>query len=276
MRVRIVVGAATDVGRVRDHNEDGYLVDDTLALVAVADGMGGHRGGEVASAVALDALRTAFAASRGIHDAMAVANRAVCERAATDAGLRGMGTTLTAGALDDQATLVIGHVGDSRAYLVRDGELTRLTTDHSVVEELMAVGELTEEEAGSDPRRSMITRALGLEPVVDVDLYPVELRPLDRVLLCSDGLTAMLRGPAIAAVLADEPDADAAARRLVDAANAAGGVDNTTALVIDVLDDDGSADRVTRAGIPSTSDPSRRRRFRLGSRRRADGASGQR
>src|SRR5581483_8240612 len=156
MSVRMVVGAATDVGRVRDHNEDGYVVDHGLRLVAVADGMGGHRGGEVASATALETLHASFAQHGGLRDAVVAANDAVLARAASDDTLRGMGTTLTAGVLGDDDTMIVGHVGDSRAYLLRDGELTRLTTDHSLVEELMAAGELTEEEAAADPRRSMI------------------------------------------------------------------------------------------------------------------------
>lgn len=237
MTIRLVIGEATDVGKVRDHNEDGYLVDEGLGLVAVADGMGGHRGGEVASATAIEALHASFADHGGLRDAVLAANDAVLERANADDALRGMGTTLTAGVLGDDDTLIVGHVGDSRGYLLRDGELSRITTDHSLVEELMAAGELTEEEAERDPRRSMITRALGLEADLVVDLYPVSLAPGDRVMLCSDGLTTMVSEATIADVLAGEDDPATAAQRLVDAANAAGGVDNTTVLVLDAVDD---------------------------------------
>lgn len=237
MTIRLVIGEATDVGKVRDHNEDGYLVDEGLGLVAVADGMGGHRGGEVASATAIEALHASFADHGGLRDAVLAANDAVLERANADDALRGMGTTLTAGVLGDDGTLLVGHVGDSRAYLLRDGELSRITTDHSLVEELMAAGELTEEEAERDPRRSMITRALGLEADLVVDLYPVSLAPGDRVMLCSDGLTTMVSEATIADVLAGEDDPATAAQRLVDAANAAGGVDNTTVLVLDAVDE---------------------------------------
>ncbi len=237
MTIRLVIGEATDVGKVRDHNEDGYLVDDGLGLVAVADGMGGHRGGEVASATAIEALHASFADHGGLRDAVLAANSAVLDRADGDESLRGMGTTLTAGVLGDDGTLLIGHVGDSRAYLLRDGELSRITTDHSLVEELVAAGELTVEEAERDPRRSMITRALGLDADLAVDLYPVILVPGDRVVICSDGLTTMVSETTIAEVLTKEADPATAAQRLVDAANAAGGIDNITVLVLDAAGD---------------------------------------
>ena len=237
MTLRLVVGAATDVGRVRDHNEDSYLVDGDLRLVAVADGMGGHLGGEVASATALETFHSRYTQGHDLRDAIVAANDAVFERSTGDDTVRGMGTTLTAAVLaDDGETLVFGHVGDSRAYLLRDGELRRITTDHSLVEELMQAGELTEEEAERDPRRSMITRAVGLEPDVDVDLYPLAVQVGDRLIFCSDGLTDMLREEQVAATAAAEPDPDRAAQELVDGANAAGGVDNITVIVVDVVD----------------------------------------
>jgi len=164
MSLKLVVGAATDVGRVRDHNEDAYLVDDHLGLIAVADGMGGHQAGEVASATALEALRAAVTSGEGVRDAVTSANDAVYEKSTTDDRLRGMGTTLTVGTLAAGGTLLLGHVGDSRAYLLHDGDLRRVTVDHSLVEELIQAGEITEAEAESDPRRSMITRALGIDP----------------------------------------------------------------------------------------------------------------
>ncbi len=235
MSLRLQVGAATDVGQVRDHNEDDYLVDDDLGLIAVADGMGGHRGGEVASAAALEALRVAFVAGAPIDEAVIAANDAVHEQSVADPNLRGMGTTLTAGSFDDEGHVVLGHVGDSRAYLSRDGTFERVTTDHSLVEELIQAGELTPEEAERDPRRSQITRALGLERGVLVDVIELDLSDGDRLLLCSDGLTTMLSEDAIATFLADEADPTAAAVGLIDAANAAGGVDNITVIVIDVV-----------------------------------------
>jgi protein phosphatase len=235
--IRLVIGEATDVGMVRDHNEDGYLVDDGLGLVAVADGMGGHRGGEVASATALEAFHASFADTGGLRDAVLAANDAVIERGSADESLRGMGTTLTTGVLGDDGTLLIGHVGDSRAYLLRDGELSRITTDHSLVEELVAAGELTEEEAERDPRRSMITRAIGLDGDLVVDLIPVVLVPGDRVMLCSDGLTNMVSESEIAKILGGDAEPTTIAQRLVDAANKGGGVDNTTVLVLEAAGD---------------------------------------
>jgi protein phosphatase len=260
MSVYLEIGEATDTGQVRDHNEDGFLVDRDLRFAAVADGMGGHKGGEVASATALDALHASFAEQGGLHDAVQSANAAVIARATADQGLRGMGTTLTAGVLGDDDTLLIGHVGDSRAYLLHDKTLSRITTDHSVVEELIEAGELTEEERESDPRRSMITRALGLDSSLEVDLYPVALVPGDRVMLCSDGLTSMVREEEIAEVLRKEPDPGVAARQLVDAANAAGGVDNITVVILDA--------REAPEGGEHAAGDGRKRRFGIFGRRR--------
>lgn len=237
MTIRLVIGEATDVGKVRDHNEDGYLVDDGLALAAVADGMGGHAGGEVASATAIEAFHASFTDHGGMRDAVLAANDAVLDRADGDESLHGMGTTFTAAVLGDDGTLLIGHVGDSRAYLLRDNELSRVTTDHSLVEELVAAGELTAEEAKQDRRRSMITRAIGLDSDLAVDLHPVVLVPGDRVIICSDGLTDMVDDTAIADILIKEGDPATAAQKLVAAANAAGGIDNITVLVLDAAGD---------------------------------------
>jgi len=231
--VRLEFGAATDVGRVREGNEDAFLVDERMGLVAVADGMGGHRAGEVASATALEALRANVASGTPIRDAITSANTAVYEKAATDEALAGMGTTVTAGTVAAGDTLLVGHVGDSRAYLWRDGELRRLTEDHSLVEELVRGGRLTTEQAAVHPQRSIITRALGVDPSVDVDVYPIELRVGDRVAFCSDGLTTMVRDDDIAAVLRREKDPQRVAAQLVADANAAGGEDNVTVVVID-------------------------------------------
>ncbi len=238
--LKLVAAGVTDVGRVRDGNEDDLLVDARTSLVAVADGMGGHRAGEVASATALEALRAAVANGQPIRDAIAVANAAVVEKSTSDPELQGMGTTVTAGTLASGGTLLVGHVGDSRAYLVRDGELSQVTKDHSLVEEMVREGELTPEQAEVHPQRSIITRALGIDPDVEVDVYPIELHAGDRILMCSDGLTTMVRPDEIAGILGREDDAEQAAQQLVDAANAAGGEDNVTALVVDVVEDDGA------------------------------------
>jgi PPM family protein phosphatase len=251
--LRLDIGAATDVGKVRDHNEDGYIVDENLSLVAVADGMGGHRGGEVASAVALDAFHAAFMDTGGLRDAVLAANDAVLDRASDEQDLRGMGTTLTAGVLGEDGTMLMAHVGDSRAYLARGGELARLTTDHSLVEELMLAGELTAEEAERDPRRSQITRHIGMERDLEVDMYPTPLEPGDRLVICSDGLNTMLSDGEVAEIVCGGGDPGKVAKQLVDAANKAGGLDNITVVVIDIVDDDSSES--------SEPKPKRRRRF---------------
>lgn len=237
--MNLAIAAATDVGRVRAANEDSYFVDDELRVLAVADGMGGHQAGEVASATAIAALQEQLAAGQAIGDAIAEANTAVFSRASGDPALRGMGTTMTAAVYDDD-TLLIGHVGDSRAYLLRGDTFEQLTVDHSVVAELIAAGQITATEAETDPRRSMITRALGIDFDVAVDVIPVTLAPGDRFLFCSDGLTTMLRGDAIAALLRTERERDAAATALIAAANDAGGADNITVLIADVVGDDAS------------------------------------
>lgn len=238
--MKIVAAARTDVGRVREGNEDAVLVDDRLALYAVADGMGGHRGGEVASATAIEALRAAVAAGRSIDDAIVVANGAVLDKAEGDPALAGMGTTLTAVLAPGGSSVLLGHVGDSRAYLLRDGVLSRLTEDHSLVEELVREGRLTPEQAEIHPQRSIITRALGVEPDLEVDLAAVPVRAGDRLVLCSDGLTTMVRERDVAGVVRAEQDPVVAADSLVAAANAAGGEDNVTVVVLDVVEIDES------------------------------------
>ena len=262
---KLVAAGVTDVGRVRDGNEDDFLdQSNRLGLVAVADGMGGHRAGEVASATALEALRAAVASGEPLRDAIEGANDAVLEKSVSDQEFHGMGTTLTAGMLGSDGHLVVGHVGDSRAYLVRDGELSQITDDHSLVEEMVRSGELTPEQAEVHPRRSVITRALGIDPQVEVDEYPIELQPGDRILFCSDGLTTMVRPDEIASILGREPDLRRAAQLLVDAANAAGGEDNITAVIIEAVEV--SDDEVAAPAVPGddTSDtppvkPRRRR-----------------
>jgi serine/threonine protein phosphatase PrpC len=236
--VRLATGSATHTGLVRTNNEDSFLVDDEHVLYAVADGMGGHRGGEVASRTAIEALRAAIAAGRPVNEAIVRANEAVIARASGDSELTGMGTTMTAVVVAGGRQLLIGHVGDSRAYLVHDGEMRRVTDDHSLVEELVREGRLTPEQAESHPRRAVITRALGVDAEVDVDLYTIEVTPGDRLLLCSDGLTTMVRDRDLERIVRGEPDPQRAAELLIDAANSAGGEDNTSVIVIDVLEVD--------------------------------------
>jgi protein phosphatase len=202
--------------------------------------MGGARAGEVASALAAGALAEARATgggARAIVELIQEANRRVHERASTDAATSGMGTTMTV-ALVEHGTITFGHVGDSRAYLFRDDRLEQLTDDHSLVAELVRRGELSPEAAEVHPQRSVITRALGTDPDVDVDAFPVEARPGDVYLICSDGLSDMVDGERIEEIVrANRDDLDAAARALVQEANRAGGEDNITAVLFEVVDD---------------------------------------
>jgi PPM family protein phosphatase len=253
--MKLVVGAATDVGRIREINEDGYLVDEGIGLIAVADGMGGHRAGEVASATALEALRASVRNGNPLREAIEKANDAVFEKSVSNDDFRGMGTTLTAGTLAAGNTLIVGHVGDSRAYLLRDGEFRQLTTDHSRVQELVDDGRLTADEAAVHPMRNIVTRALGVDSSVDVDVYPLQLELGDVVLFCSDGLTGMLQDEFVGAELRRESDPARVATRLVDEANRAGGEDNITVVVIGVVDEppdrpDPKATVVTAAPVP--------------------------
>ena len=239
---------ATDVGQVRASNEDQLLVAEPL--FAVADGMGGHAAGEVASLTAIEALLVAFDGNRsgeGLLDAVRHANRAVWEQARQRPELRGMGTTMTAVALvekEDDDILVVVNVGDSRAYLLRDGELEQLTEDHSVPEELRRAGRLSPEEAASDPRRHVLTRVLGVDPEVEVDSFEIIPYRGDRLLLTSDGLFGEVPDSEIASVLRRRSKPEKAAEELVALANEAGGADNVTVVVVDVLDDD---DRAAKA-----------------------------
>jgi PPM family protein phosphatase len=242
--MKLSAGAFSDVGRVRDNNEDAHVVDERLALFAIADGMGGHVGGETASLTAIEALRAAVANGRPINDAIEQANEAVIERAAGDPKLTGMGTTMTAVVVAGGNRLLVGHVGDSRAYILHDGALQQLTDDHSLVGELVREGRLTVEQAESHPQRAIVTRALGVDTDVAVDVYTVEVGVGDRVIICSDGLTDMLREREIERLARGEADPQRAAEILVDAANNSGGVDNTTVVVIDIreIDEEGAPD----------------------------------
>ncbi|HEV3475127.1 MAG TPA: Stp1/IreP family PP2C-type Ser/Thr phosphatase [Actinomycetota bacterium] len=249
MSSRFRVGARTDVGKVREGNEDGFMARDPL--FAVADGMGGHRGGEVASKLALDTLKKAADRSQALPEVVKEANRVVYRKAAADRALAGMGTTLTA-ILADGEHLRLAHVGDSRAYLVRDGELQRITKDHTVVERMVEEGRITAEEAEIHPQRSILTRALGVEEEVQIDQATIEAHPGDRIVLCSDGLTGMIGEARILDLLDRHEDPQSASDALVDAANEAGGLDNVTVVVIDVVDGDGT-------GVAAPPAASRRR-----------------
>lgn len=256
--MKFAYGAKTDVGRGRPANEDAFLVDEAGGLYAVADGMGGHRAGEVASATAIATLQTAFGAGRSLDEAVGEANAAVFAKAEANLDMRGMGTTLTAVALLDDHTALLGHVGDSRAYLTRDGGVTQVTEDHSLVEQLVREGRLSPEEALGHPQRAIITRALGVDSEVEVDLYEIDLRGGDRLLLCSDGLTTMVADEAIAGVLRGQRDPQRAAETLVAMANEAGGDDNITVVVIDALGDpaaEGISASAALAGARTPDEP---------------------
>ena len=233
-------GVATDVGRVRDHNEDRASAGDNL--FAVADGMGGHVGGEVAARVAVQTLESAYEHNptiAGLREAVVAANTAIWEQGLRVDELRGMGTTLTAAGLtvgpDGRDVMCLVNVGDSRAYLMSGGLMRQVTDDHSLAEERVRHGEMTEAEAEVHPHRHILTRALGVGPAVDVDLWELHVKSGDRLLLCSDGLTNEVNAEQISRVLDSVKDPRKAARALVDRANAHGGNDNVTVVVVDVL-----------------------------------------
>jgi protein phosphatase len=233
--------ALSDVGRARQSNEDSYL--ERSPLFVVADGMGGARAGEVASAIAVDTAKSAEVGADPEQDLAEVArsaNREIYRKAQEDAEHAGMGTTFT-GALVTGRDVSIGHVGDSRMYRLRDGELERLTHDHSLVEEFVRQGKLTPEEAEVHPQRSIITRALGPEPEVEVDTFTYPGRDGDIYLMNSDGLTGMISEGVVQDILASDGSLDDKAQRLIDAANEGGGRDNIT-VVLFRLEGDGEDD----------------------------------
>ena len=250
---RVAIGqryGASDTGRKRRRNEDSFVCDPPL--FAVADGMGGAQAGEVASALAAAALRERSDREAGgeaqVVELVREANRRVHQRALDDASASGMGTTMTVALFEESGAVTIGHVGDSRAYILRDGELEQLTEDHSLVAELVRRGELSQAEAEVHPQRSVITRALGTEPDVDVDAFTVSARPGDVFLLCSDGLTTMVDASGIAElVLRHRDDLRQATRALIEAANDHGGDDNVTAVLFEVAEageDDETAESI--------------------------------
>jgi serine/threonine protein phosphatase PrpC len=228
----------TDTGRQRSENEDSLFV--RAPIFVVADGMGGAQAGEVASKAAADAFDRDLPEvppERFLRETIEAANRRIHELARADAARAGMGTTITAAIVDAQKEEVgIGHVGDSRAYRLRRGRLEQLTRDHSLVEEMRRKGQITDAQAEDHPQRSIITRALGPEPEVEVDLQTVPAAPGDVFLLCSDGLTTMVSEDRIAEVLSSPGSMREAVRTLVDEANGAGGRDNITALAFRLAD----------------------------------------
>jgi PPM family protein phosphatase len=245
----------TDVGRKRKHNEDAFASDVNEGLFIVADGMGGHAAGEVASKITVETIGEFIAATRQKEEAtwpfkynheldfnsnrLAVAiekaNERVMAAVAAQPWLKGMGTTVVAGLLNEKL-LSLAHVGDSRAYLFRDGQLSRLTDDHSWVHEQVTAGILTEEEAKTHPLKNVVTRALGGGPSVSPDLQELVFSPGDRYLFCSDGLTTMVGDEEILETAASVKDTQSLCQKLVDMANEKGGVDNITVVVVDIVD----------------------------------------
>ncbi len=248
--LRIRSAALTDPGRVRQGNEDAFIADDALGLYAVADGVGGLEAGEVASRAVIESLQGAIAALRSGKDAtpafglslggpreslalrhaIELANQQLWDHVQRSPGLQGMGSTVTAMVIrGDRACLV--HVGDSRAYRFRGATLSQLTRDHTMVAEQVRAGKISVAEARRSPNRNVITRAVGIEQDIELDLASETVRPGDRYLLCSDGLTDMVSDKEIAAFLRDLEPRDAV-RSLIDEANRNGGKDNITAVVV--------------------------------------------
>ena len=246
----------TDTGRQRRDNEDNAFV--RAPLFVVADGMGGAQAGEVASALAVEEFQHELpeegSAEERLTNRIRDANRRIYERSRQEHEHAGMGTTLTA-VYVEESDLAVAHVGDSRAYIFRDGTLTRLTQDHSLVEELVRQGKLTEAQAAEHPQRSIITRALGIELDVEVDTWTYPARAGDVVLLCSDGLTSMIDEDQIAEILGSEPSLERASERLISAANEAGGRDNITVVLFRLEDVGGQAgDQPTVVGMAPSTD----------------------
>jgi len=262
----------TDVGRKRKHNEDAYALDVNEGLFIVADGMGGHAAGEVAAKITVQTIGEFIAATRQKEEAtwpfrydhelefnsnrLAIAiekaNERVMAAVAAQPWLKGMGTTVVAGLINEK-TLSLAHVGDSRAYLFREGTLRRLTDDHSWVHEQVAAGILTEDEAKSHPLKNVVTRALGGGPSVSPDLQELAFRAGDEFIFCSDGLTTMLSDEEIHAEAEKEREPQSLCRNLVDEANDRGGVDNITVVVVRVPDASAPKSRVqdSKSRIPA-------------------------
>jgi protein phosphatase len=248
-------GGITDSGRVRQTNQDDLHSADCLFVVA--DGMGGHRGGEVAARIAVEVVGAVSDASLDdLVEAVELANRRIHDRGMSDAALNGMGTTVVALALPsggEGAELALVNVGDSRAYRFRGDVLEQLTDDHSLVAEMVRLGQLTDEEAVTHPRRNIVTRAVGVDEDVAVDSWSIAVKPGDRYVLCSDGLVNELTDDAIAAVLRRLSDPTETAQELVTAANENGGRDNITVLIVDILDETSTGDVIDESKMQMES-----------------------
>lgn len=242
--MRLAATGTTDVGLRRTTNEDAFLLLPESGLFAVADGLGGHASGEVASRLAVDALRDAFGSRGGgpaerLRDAVLAANRAVHARSVADPRLSGMGTTLVAAWVPDRGPAAVAHAGDSRAYVHRDGRLARLTEDHTLLTEFIRKSSPSPADIEAFPHKHVVVRALGMRESVEVDVGLVELRERDLLLLCCDGLFGMVPDDRIESILREEGgDILRANQLLVDAAIDAGGEDNVTSILVEVVERD--------------------------------------
>lgn len=241
MNYQIEAVGLTDVGRMRERNEDSLLVDPAASLFIIADGMGGHAAGDVASQTAVEAFAASFNETHNVLVAMQAANRAVLERGMSDPSKTGMGTTMTAFTIVND-NLFGAHVGDSRLYLWRHGALTQVTRDHTVAQEMIDSNALTKREAMQHPMSAMLTRSLGSRMHVDADLLDRKLQLDDLLLFCSDGLTSMVSDDELCAILEHDLPLGTLAMELVDAANVRGGHDNVSVGLIRVAADDGASD----------------------------------
>ena len=246
--MKLRVGARTDVGRARERNEDSYL--SSPPLYAVADGLGGHRGGNVASSLAMKVLsEIAQPGNWGqLVEQVREANRAILDQARRDRTLSGMGTTVTA-AFMDNSEVHLAHVGDSRGYLIRGGEISQITEDHTLVHRMVQEGKISPSEAEHHPQRSIVVRALGVEDPVEVDELTVAVQEGDHILLCSDGLYSMVSDERIKEVLLSARDPQQACDQLVELANEGGGLDNITVMVLDFEPGDGVEVLATDSGL---------------------------
>lgn len=249
--------ALSEKGKVRENNEDSFHADGRVFIVA--DGMGGHRAGEVASAAAVEAFVRFERENRGlaplqrVSEGIHAANIALCRMAEASPELEGMGTTFTVVMVE--GGLYLGHVGDSRAYIWRKGVMRALTRDHSLVERMVKEGFLSPREARAHPQRNVILRALGIGEELEVDLDAVDAAPGDRVLLCTDGLSSLVEDREVEAIVSRDDPPEERCRRLVEAANHRGGIDNITVIMIDLGDEVGSA------AAEASGRPRRRRMF---------------
>lgn len=231
----IKYGCRTDVGQIREQNEDSLLAESPLFIVA--DGMGGHAAGEVASEIAIESMRENAprdADCEGLAKAVETANHEIIKAAMEGKGKEGMGTTMTAAVVDGN-TLCLAQVGDSRAYLLHNGKLQQITRDHSLMADLIESGQITPAEARVHPNRSLITRALGNDPDMFADQYEIDIEEGDRLLLCSDGLSGMLTDDIIEGWMNKIKDPQECANKLIEQGNAYGGLDNITVIVVDIM-----------------------------------------